>query len=166
MIATERGGRLAQRLRAGRFAALEQRSPTGKTLRGTIHHIDLTVKDPQRSRVFYDAVLGFMGYRCVSEHPRGIDYELATPSALVSIGVMKAEGAGASRAHDRFSPGLHHLAWRAEDRVDVDRAYEFLLELGENILDAPRDYPQYGEGYYAVFFTDPDGLKFEYVFAP
>jgi len=32
--------------------------------------------------------------------------------------------------------------------------------------EAPADYPQYGAGYYAVFFADPDGLKFEYVHVP
>ncbi|MDP1961011.1 MAG: hypothetical protein Q8K93_02295 [Reyranella sp.] len=34
------------------------------------------------------------------------------------------------------------------------------------ILDAPADYPQYGAGYYAVFGTDPDGLKLEVVHLP
>jgi len=28
-------------------------------------------------------------------------------------------------------------------------------------VDPPADYPEYGERYYAVFFTDPDGLKLE-----
>ena len=36
-----------------------------------------------------------------------------------------------------------------------------------NVVDPPADYPDYGEGYYAVFFTDPDGLKLEgMVFKP
>ena len=29
------------------------------------------------------------------------------------------------------------------------------------LVDAPADYPSYGEGYRAVFFLDPDGLKLE-----
>ena len=32
-------------------------------MRGMIHHLDLTVRDPWASREFYDAVLGFLGYR-------------------------------------------------------------------------------------------------------
>lgn len=135
-------------------------------MRGTIHHIDLTVKDPWASREFYDAVLGFMGYRCVKEDARGFDYERSAPGPYMSIGVMKSQGAGASRVHDRYSPGLHHLAWHAESREDVDRLYQLLTRVGAHILDAPADYPQYGEGYYAVFFADPDGLKLEYVFTP
>ncbi len=27
------------------------------------------------------------------------------------------------------------------------------------ILDAPKEYPEYGGPYYAVYFTDPDGSK-------
>jgi glyoxylase I family protein len=81
---------------------------------------------------------------------------------------MKAVGDGANRAHDRYSPGLHHLAWAVDSRAEVDRVYERLVEFGATILDAPADYTQYnrGQGYYAVFFADPDGLKLECVFTP
>jgi catechol 2,3-dioxygenase-like lactoylglutathione lyase family enzyme len=136
-------------------------------MRGLIHHLDLTVKDPSASCAFYDAVLGFMGYRRVREDERGFDWELTLPSGIsASIGVMKAEGLGRARAHDRYSPGLHHVAWRAESRVEVDRLHELLLFIGATVLDPPGDYPAYGQGYYAVFFSDPDGLKLEFVYVP
>lgn len=79
---------------------------------------------------------------------------------------MRAEGAGAEARHDRYSPGLHHVAWTAQSRDDVDRLHALLLKRGANVLDPPADYPQYGAGYYAVFFADPDGSKLEYVFKP
>ena len=135
-------------------------------MRGTIHHLDLTVRDPWASRSFYAAVLGFMGYREVADHDRGYDYDRVGPDGFCSIGIMKAQGPNAGRAHDRYSPGLHHVAWTAESRADVDALYGLLQEIGAEILDAPADYPQYGAGYYAVFFADPDGLKLEYVFKP
>jgi catechol 2,3-dioxygenase-like lactoylglutathione lyase family enzyme len=136
-------------------------------MRGLVHHLDLTVQDPWASRAFYDAVLGFMGYRLVKEDARGLDWDLAASSgAHCSIGLAKAEGEGRARHHDRYSPGLHHVAWRAESRADVDRLYALLREIGATILDPPAEYPQYSPGYYAVFFADPDGLKLEYVHAP
>ena len=136
-------------------------------MRGLIHHLDLTVKDPWASCDFYDAVLGFMGYRRVREDKRGFDWELTSPGGIfASVGVVKAEDAGRGRAHDRYSPGLHHVAWHAESRADVDRLYEFLLRIGATVLDPPADYPAYGDGYYAVFFSDPDGLKLEFVYDP
>jgi catechol 2,3-dioxygenase-like lactoylglutathione lyase family enzyme len=135
-------------------------------VRGGIHHLDLTVRDPDASRAFYEAVLGFMGYRLVDVHPRGFDFDLDGSAGFCSIGIVRAEGASAERIHDRTSPGLHHCAWTAADRGDVDRLYALLIQMGARVLDAPADYPRYGEGYYAVFFADPDGLKLEYVFKP
>jgi hypothetical protein len=32
--------------------------------------------------------------------------------------------------------------------------------------DPPCDCPEHGEGYYATFFFDPDGLKYEFVHNP
>ncbi|MEO8112736.1 MAG: VOC family protein [Phenylobacterium sp.] len=118
------------------------------------------------SRDFYAAVLGFMGYRQVAEDVRGFDFDLAAGEGFCSIGIMKAEGPGAGRAHDRYSPGLHHVAWTAESRQDVDLLHELLVTIGAQVLDPPADYPRYGAGYYAVFFADPDGLKLEYVHKP
>jgi glyoxylase I family protein len=133
-------------------------------VRGGIHHIDLTVKDPAASRPFYEAVLGFLGYRCVADHPRGYDFDRVGAAGFTSVGIMRAEGPNASREHDRYAPGLHHLAFAAESREDVDRMHDLVQRIGATVLDPPTDYPQYGEGYYAVFFADPDGLKLEYVF--
>ena len=135
-------------------------------MRGAIHHLDLTVRDPWGSRDFYAAVLGFMGYHEVSSHERGFDYDLQTSDGFCSIGVMKAQGPNSSRAPDRYSPGLHHVAWNAESRDDVDALHRLLVEINAAVLDPPADYPRYGAGYYAVFFADPDGLKLEYVFKP
>lgn len=135
--------------------------------RGGINHIDLTVRDPEASFAFYDAVLGYMGYRCKDRHARGMDFDNGEHGRdFCSIGVMKAEGPNAGRAHDRYSPGLHHIAWEAESREDVDGFYALLEKIGAHVLDPPAEYPRYGEGYYAVFFADPDGLKLEYVYWP
>ncbi len=130
-------------------------------MRGTIHHLDLTVADPDRSVAFYERVLGFLGYR---KHPAGYDFDLTCPDGSVaSVGVVAAHG---SARHNRYAPGLHHVAWRAESRADVDRLHRLLIEMNAVVLDAPADYPEYGRGYYAVFFADPDGLKLEFVYHP
>lgn len=132
-------------------------------MRGLVHHIDLTVSDKVRSGLFYDAVLGFLGYRRSADDDRGSDWDLGG-EPFHSIGIVEAHGEGATRMHDRTSPGLHHLAWTAGSREDVDRMHDLLRGIDATILDAPADYPRYGPTYYAVFFADPDGLKLEFVF--
>ncbi|NJO32201.1 MAG: bleomycin resistance protein [Rhodospirillales bacterium] len=134
-------------------------------MRGLVDHVDLTVRNPESSRAFYEAVLGFMGYTHFRSHDDGLDFDMPGKGGWrSSIGIRKASGEGAGRSHDRYSPGLHHLAFDAQSRTDVDRLHQVLIDLGASILDAPADYPQYGASYYAVFFADPDGLKLEFVF--
>jgi len=69
-------------------------------------------------------------------------------------------------AHNRFRPGLHHLALKAKERDDIDRFHDFLKSEGLTILDKPTYYPAYGPDYYAIFFSDPDGIKLELVHYP
>ncbi len=132
-------------------------------MRGAVHHIDLTVAEPSASAGFYEAVLGYMGYRRADTHENGIDWDRDGLEGFCSIGIVRARRLA---AHDRYAPGLHHLAWTAESRDDVDAMHLLLVSIGATVLDPPADYPKYGEGYYAVFFADPDGLKLEYVFKP
>ena len=134
-------------------------------MRGMIDHLDLTVRDPAESRSFYEVVLGYPGYTRVRRHESGFDFDIPGENAWrCSVGLRKALGAGEKRAHDRYSPGLHHVAFYAETRSDVDRLHQALVEIGAVVLDPPAEYPQYGSGYYALFFADPDGLKLEFVF--
>lgn len=133
-------------------------------MRGAVHHIDLTARDLGRSAAFYDDVLGFLGYRRSRSDATGVDWDLRDAGRLVcSIGLKPARS---DRVHDRYSAGLHHLAWHAAGRDDVDRLHALLVGNGALILDAPAEYPGYGAGYYAVFFADPDGLKLEFVHWP
>jgi catechol 2,3-dioxygenase-like lactoylglutathione lyase family enzyme len=105
-------------------------------------------------------VLPLVGFRRGGHVPEGPVWA----GAQLEIGLQAARAGSA--AHDRYAPGLHHLALAAPSRAAVDTLHERLVALGVPILDRPADYPQYAPGYYAVFFSDPDGLKLEYVFTP
>ena len=52
------------------------------------------------------------------------------------------------------------------DMQDTHDFFLLLKKFGADILDPPAAYPEYGTGYYAVFFADPDGLKLEYAYTP
>ena len=133
-----------------------------------IHHLDLNVSNLEVSAAFYDRVLTFIGYRRVDlsapGEPEGFDWMAPHDGGpLFSIGLYRARK---SRPHDRYGPGIHHLALRAKSREEVDKLHQVLSKMDAEILDAPREYPQYEPGYYSVFFLDPDGIKLEFVFTP
>jgi catechol 2,3-dioxygenase-like lactoylglutathione lyase family enzyme len=135
---------------------------------GAIHHIDITVSDPGRALEFYDFVLPLMGFRRIEDADEGplwagAHVEVGLQTARASVQTGKA---GGTPAHDRRSPGLHHLAFTAQTRDAVDVFYERLQAAEVPIFDPPAEYPDYAPGYYAVFFADPDGIKLEYVFTP
>lgn len=137
--------------------------------RGTINHLALTVSDLARSTEFYDRVLGFMGYVQV-EVPETTQQAMKTALRAwagpgSSITLRPAKGQSADRAHDRNAPGLNHVAFNADNRADVQKLHSVLEEMGAQILDPPADYP-YFPRYFAIYFTDPDGFKFEFVFWP
>jgi glyoxylase I family protein len=141
--------RLLEFQHAGREAQLD----------GRLHHVDLTVSDLAVSTPFYDRWLPHVGFQRIADCAEGPLWR----GDHLEIGLQQAR---TSLAHDRYSPGLHHLAFAAPSRAAVNKLHESLRAGGATILDAPTDYPSYAPGYFALFFSDPDGIKLEYVFTP
>jgi hypothetical protein len=48
----------------------------------------------------------------------------------------------------------------AGSREDVDSVYEFLKEIGADIVRAPEEGP-WAPGYYSLSFRDPEGIRLE-----
>lgn len=146
-------------LRDGLREALARAGATQPPAAGGIHHLDLTVSDLALATAFYDRVLPRLGFRRIGDAEEGPLWA----GASFELGLQAARR---DAPHDRYAPGLHHLAFAAPTRADVDRAHAGLVALGVAILDPPDHYPQYCEGYYAFFFEGPDGVKLEYVHTP
>jgi glyoxylase I family protein len=130
---------------------------------GSMNHLGITVSDLAASTErFYRPLLVFLGYRLVEELPE-MSLWLSPGGAAINLWQAKSEFRG--RAVERYAPGLHHFAFNADSRQRVDDCHDLLRESGITVLDPPADY-DYVPGYYALFFADPDGLKFELVFIP
>ncbi len=67
--------------------------------------------------------------------------------------------------HERYAPGLDHLAFHAESRADVDGLEAALVDAGYTVAEPAREY-DYTPGYYAVAFDDPSGIRLEVVHEP
>ena len=137
--------------------------------RASISHIALTVSDLERSAKFYDRIFKFMGYMPI-EVPESTQHAMKTRLKSwvgpgYSISIRPSKGESAQRLHDRNAPGFNHMAFYAEDRSDIEAMDKLLKEIGAQILDPPAEYP-YSPGYFAIYFADPDGLKFEFAYIP
>jgi glyoxylase I family protein len=129
-----------------------------------VHHVDLVVSSIERSLPFYSGLLGPLGFHTVSEveGERGETiWYLSGPGT--SIGLREAQSE--SDRFDRYRIGLHHVAFEAGSRSEVDERADWLRAQDVELESEPQEYT-YLPGYYAVFFYDPDGLKLEIVHVP
>lgn len=134
--------------------------------KGTMNHLALTLRDLSKSEAaFYAPVLGFLGYDKVEDIPEMMTLWF-NAEAKFAINLWQARPALAGETHARYAPGFHHCAFDVDSRADVDALHRLLTEKGIKVLDAPAEYPQYAPGYYALYFEDSDGLKFEVVHMP
>ena len=123
-----------------------------------LDHIYLTVLHLERSEKFYDAVLGLMDFR-KSDFRIGDEPHRHYFNKSLQISIRPARTA---TQYDSYAPGLHHLCLQVASNADVDRLAGLLKSAGVDV-SALALYPQYAEDYYAIFFSDPDGLRFEVV---
>jgi catechol 2,3-dioxygenase-like lactoylglutathione lyase family enzyme len=129
-----------------------------------VHHVDLVVSSIERSLLFYTELLGPLGYHSVTEveGERGETiWYLSGPGTAVGLRAAQSE----SERYDRYRVGLHHLAFEADSRAQVDERADWVRAQDVEIESEPMEY-SYLPGYYAVFFYDPDGLKIEIVHVP
>jgi catechol 2,3-dioxygenase-like lactoylglutathione lyase family enzyme len=134
-----------------------------------VHHVELSVLDYPASIAFYDRMFGWLGYTSfwtLDVGYRSTYYMARFPVPHSYIGIQPAKRGGRLNHLDQAT-GIHHLALWARSRREVDRFYrEFLLREGIDVTDGPRAYPIYAPGYYAVFFTDPTGVRWELAHTP
>jgi catechol 2,3-dioxygenase-like lactoylglutathione lyase family enzyme len=134
-----------------------------------IDHIQITVKDMKAAEAFYDRLLPLLGFDLRHKGSAVIEahefHVVEYTHPRLSFAITSPRKAFAGDAIHRRKPGaLHHLAFRAESRAEVDRLYGELRGIGAEIVSPPREYPEYTPpGYYAVYFKDPEGIKYEIV---
>jgi catechol 2,3-dioxygenase-like lactoylglutathione lyase family enzyme len=128
--------------------------------------VDLVVRSVERSLPFYRDLLGPLGWHGIGEveGERGETIWYLTGPGT-AVGIRAAQPAQIGAGYDRYSVGLHHLAFEALSRAVVDERAQWLREAGAEIESGPKEYG-YIPGYYAVFFYDPDGIKLEVVHVP
>jgi glyoxylase I family protein len=130
-----------------------------------VDHVDLVVSSLERSLPFYKELLSAWGevydHTIAGERGEEVHY-IGLPEGGVAIGLRESQTGG---DFDRYRLGVHHVCFSATSREQVDERAGWLREQDAEIESGPNDY-DYVEGYYAVFFYDPDGLKLEIAYIP
>jgi len=136
-----------------------------------IDHIEITVGDMGVAVPFYDRLLPLLGFdprrrtaAAIEDHEKQVlVYEHPTLGFTITFARRALRG---EKVHRRRPGALHHLAFRATSRAEVDRLHSDVKRIGATIVSPPREYPEYTPpGYYAFFFKDPEGIKYEIVCA-
>jgi catechol 2,3-dioxygenase-like lactoylglutathione lyase family enzyme len=126
-----------------------------------IDHLVISVGDFKRSKAFYGKVLGFLGFKLESSYPDMAGWS----NGKTLFWIAAADTKGKKHKYRKGDIGFHHYAFELASRKDVDDLGAFLAKNRMNVVDPPGEY--YGRSYYAVYFTDPDGMKLEgMVFKP
>ncbi|KAA9166288.1 VOC family protein [Amycolatopsis acidicola] len=121
-----------------------------------LDHLGVQAKDVDAAAAFYVRVFAPIGMREARRFPAG-------------GGSVVALAAGNSPPRFWLSPALReetrelHVAFVAPSRESVDAVHEAAVAAGAEVLHAPREWPEYHPGYYAVFLRDPDGHNVEAV---
>lgn len=114
-------------------------------------HIGLKVQDLAAAVRFYAAALQPLGHVVGST---GEGYAGIGPKDNPGLWIYAGGKTGGVRTH---------IAFRARDRVSVDRFYQAGLQAGGRDNGRPGLRTDYSPTYYAAFLIDPDGNNVEAV---
>ena len=120
-----------------------------------IDHLVLSVSDFARSKAFYGKLLTFLGFKLKYSYPEMAGWS----NGKTLFWIAEADAQGKKHKYRRGDIGFHHYAFELSSRKDVDALGDFLTQSEITIVDPPGEY--YDRNYYAVYFTDPDGMKLE-----
>jgi catechol 2,3-dioxygenase-like lactoylglutathione lyase family enzyme len=115
-------------------------------------HISIGVRDIERSKRFYDAALGPLGYSRLSDGGTTAGYGIGR----VSLWLLQTE----SPVRPDPKSGLH-FAFVAPDNRGVGEFYIAGLASGGVDNGEPGLRLEYGADYYAAYIIDPDGYRLE-----
>lgn len=129
-----------------------------------IGHIYLYTSNLDSSYEFYKKLLEYLDYKEIVRE----DWGFAFFKDGTSFWFEQAPKDHLSEGYHRRRIGLNHIAFRVNSKEEVDKFHkEFLRSNGvATLYDSPKAFPEYEEGYYAVYFEDPDRIKLEVAYYP
>ena len=123
-------------------------------------HLGINVADLAAARTYYDRVLPALGYEPFLVADDQVAYRPADGKVGTYLFVYPSQAEG---PYSSERTGLQHLAFIVRTRAEVDSVHELVVALGDEVVHAPREWPEYPPPYYATFWRDPHGFLLEAV---
>lgn len=118
-----------------------------------LDHLDLRVRDVEAADRFYSVILPALGFAGRWTDKESVVYEIREKDPTTEmIGIML------DRDH---VPNANRIAFWRGSKDEVDAFAAVLSRAGALNVEGPMFNPEYGPGYYAVFFEDPSGNRLE-----
>jgi catechol 2,3-dioxygenase-like lactoylglutathione lyase family enzyme len=123
-------------------------------------HLGINVPDLAAAKAYYDQVMPYLGYEAFVGSEQEFSYRPvdAKPGTFLFFYPSQEDG-----AYSRHRSGLQHLAFIVASRDEVNAAHDAVRDRGDEVVFAPREFPEYHAGYYAAFWLDPFGHMLEVV---
>jgi len=121
-----------------------------KTHKNPFSHIDLRVPNMEAALPFYEKLLPALGFTRTFHSPLW--------KVFAADGELPSAAYFAITEDSAYFPNANLVGFWASSREEVDQ----IAQLGGKINEGPRLFP-ISKSYYAVYFEDPCGNKYELV---
>lgn len=128
-----------------------------------IDHTGIIVSDFTKSKKWYTEALAPIGYIKLMEFSKEITKTTAVAGFGEAVSCKPDFWLSLATENRPLNKSAQHIAFRAENRTQVDEFYQAALNAGGKDNGKPGLRPHYHEHYYGAFVFDPDGHNIEVV---
>jgi catechol 2,3-dioxygenase-like lactoylglutathione lyase family enzyme len=125
-----------------------------------IGHLGIAVRDLEATKAYLDVLMPLLDFEPFVGDETQAAWMPAGGKRGTFLFVYPKEVDG---AFVHGTPGLQHLAFVVPTRSRVHEVHALVQSLGDEVVHAPREWPEYPPPYFATFWRTPDGFLFEAV---
>ena len=130
-----------------------------KQTRATVGHVGIEVSSLAKSKKFYSALFGGLGFKVIMDSEDGVGF--SNQNFSVWIGELREPRVKRKAPTGEEFVVTDHLAILVQDKKAVYGIEGEMKKNGFEALFPCEEHPQFEPGYYAVSFCDPDNYVIE-----
>ena len=133
-------------------------------MKTSIYHIQLNISNPKVSLPFYKKLFSYFDYKIIDES----EDHIGASNGTTDFWIIPTDKKHLDKKFHRKTTGLNHISFKVSSKEDVDVFVSDFLTKNKikTLYEGAKEFPEYREGYYAVYFEDPDRIKLEVTYIP